>query len=172
MKVSNFFGKAFTVSLAAFAFCCGVKAEGTTPLDESNVVSQSVSVDESEACLTKTFGKVTSICLRGEECGLDSGNITWEFEDCGDSIFEEHREFLKKVKAYVEKSTHDLKSNNGSYKKTVVIITCDNLDENIADVNNASSLDGKKDSEKVSDNIDNGEVTESISEDISEQVAE
>lgn len=180
-KVSNFFGGLFTISLATSVFCCGVKADEPTLLDESNVATQSASANESagksncdqQQLPSAKIQKITSLRLRCEEHGLDSGNTTWNIEDCGNNIFEKHRKFLEELGLEVEKLIGDSKNtiddSIGDSKKTVIIMTFyDNSDKN----STALPSDDKNASEETSDNVDNNcEVSESGSDAISEQAA-
>lgn len=168
-KVSNFFGGLFTISLATSVFCCGVKANEPTLLDEPNVATQSASADESadksncdqQQLPSAKIQKITSLRLRCEEHGLDSGNTTWNIEDCGAEIFKEHEKFLEKIGVIAKKLPNNTEDNaetktgnTDRSKMTFVIMTFyDNPDKNSA----ALPSDDKKASEEI---VDEHEISE------------
>lgn len=172
-KVSIFLGGLFTISLVASVFCCGVKADESTILDESNVTTQSALDDESasksncdqQQLPSEEIQKINSIRLLSEKHGLNSGNIIWSFEDCFNNMFEKHRKFMEEFDLEVKKLIDDSKNTIGDSKNIVIINYYNNSDKN----DSTLSSDNTKTSEETSNNCD---ASESSSDDISDQITE
>ena len=170
-KVSNFLGGLFTISLTASVFCCGVKADEATVLDESNVTTQSASDDESasksncdqQQLPSEEIQKINSIRLLSENHGLNSGNIIWSFEDCFNNMFEKHRKFMEEFDLEVKKLIDDSKNTIGDSKNIVIINYYNNSDK----TSSVLPSGDKKTSEEAGNNC---EVAESSSDAVSEQI--
>lgn len=167
-KVSIFLGGLFTISLVASVFCCGVKADESTILDESNVTTQSASVNESADKSNYDqkqlpSEKIISMWLQREEPWLNSKNITWHFEDYFNNVFETHRKLMEEFDLEVKKLIDDSKNVVGDSKNTVIINYYNNSDK----TSSVLPSDDKKTSEEAGNNC---EVAESSSDAVSEQI--